>query len=159
MSFRWKTLGSRLGRSILTFFRLLMGGMLINNGWRWLHRPDPGAYLMDALNTIFEKGTTIGFYLPFLKDVVVPHVDLFAFLVSWGEFLSGISLFFGLASRLGAGVITFQFVNYGLMGGAGSLSSHLILSAIAVIPVVLNSGRWFGADRWLFARWPKAKIW
>jgi hypothetical protein len=45
------------------------------------------------------------------------------------------------------------------MGGAGSLSSHLILSAITVIPVVLNSGRWIGADRWLFARWPKAKIW
>ena len=26
-------------RAIPTFFRLLMGFMLINNGWRWIHRP------------------------------------------------------------------------------------------------------------------------
>lgn len=142
-----------------TLLRLLFGWMLLSSGWTWLHRPDPGAYLAGAINPALESGMPFGFYQPFLQAVVVPNFGLFAALVGWGELLSGLSLGLGMATRLGAGVITFQFVNYALMGGPIGVLSHGILIALLAIPVAFNSGRRFGVDRWLYARWPGAGIW
>ena len=103
----------------------------------------------------------MGIYRPFLTDVVLPNVAVFAFLVSWGEFLSGLSLALGLASRLGAAVAAFQFLNYGLMGGfaSGSVYLHGILIAMLAVTVIGKSGRRFGIDRWLHARWQIPFLW
>ena len=84
---------------------------------------------------------------------------MFASLLGWGELLSGVSIGFGIATRVGAGVITFHFVNYGLLGGPIGMLSHGILIALVAIPVVFHSARRFGIDRWLYARWPRARIW
>ncbi len=135
-----------------TALRLLLAFMLTNNGWRWLHRPDGVAYLTDAVTTLLDRGQTVGVYRPFLTDVVLPNAEVFAFLVSWGEFLSGLSLALGLASRLGAAVAAFQFLNYGLMGGFLSVFFHGILIAMLAVTVIGKSGRKFGIDRWLHAR-------
>lgn len=142
-----------------TLLRLLLGVMLMMSGWTWLHRPDAAAYLADAINPSLEVGRTFGFYEPFLRAVVVPNFAVLASLVGWGELLSGVSIGFGVATRVGAGVITFQFVNYGLLGGPIGMLSHGILIALVAIPVVFHSARRFGIDRWLYARWPRARIW
>ena len=142
-----------------TVLRLLLGFLLIFNGWTWTHRADPGGYLAEAISTILAAGGTVGIYRPFLESVVLPNVGLFAFLVGWGEFLSGVSLFLGAASRLGAAVIAFHFINYGLMGGYFSLAVHGILIAMVAATVYWRSGRQFGLDRWLYRRWPNARIW
>ena len=84
---------------------------------------------------------------------------MLASLVGWGEFLSGVSIGLGVATRVGAGVITFHFVNYGLLGGPIGLLSHGILIALVSIPVVFHSARRLGVDRWLHTRWPRAGIW
>ncbi len=153
----------RVLRSIVAFLptllRLLFGWMLVSTGWTWLHRPDAGAYLADIINPAMETGMTFGFYQPFLRAVVVPNFGLFAALVGWGELLSGLSIGLGIATRLGAGVIAFQFVNYGLMGGPTGVLSHGIMIALLAIPVGFHSARRFGIDRWLYARWPRARIW
>ncbi len=65
----------------------------------------------------------------------------------------------GAASRLGAAVIAFHFINYGLMGGYFSLAVHGILIAMVAATVYWRSGRQFGLDRWLYRRWPNARIW
>ena len=142
-----------------TLLRLLLGVMLMMSGWTWLHRPDPGAYLADAVNSALEGGLPFGFYEPFLRAVVIPNLGVFASLLGWGEFLSGVSIGFGVATRVGAGVITFHFVNYGLLGGPIGVLAHGILIALVSIPVVFHSARRFGIDRWLHARWPRAGIW
>ena len=139
--------------------RLLIGFLLINSGWTWTHRADPGGYLADALSTVLARGGTVGVYRPFLESVVLPNVGIFAFLVGWGELLSGVSLFLGAASRLGAAVIAFQFINYGLMGGYVSLLVHGVLVALVAVTVYWRSGRRFGLDRWLYRRWPTARVW
>lgn len=146
-------------RALPTFVRVLMGALLILSGWIWLTRANRGSYLADFLALAMDAGGTIGVYRPFLEVVVVPNVGLFALLVGLGEFLSGFSLFFGAASRLGAAVISFQFVNYGLMGGSFSILAHGILIALLATTVYWSSGRRFGVDRWLYRRWPKARIW
>ncbi len=144
-----------------TLLRLLLGVMLMMSGWTWLHRPDPVAYVADAVNTALDGGEfgAFGFYKPFLRAVVVPNFGVFATLLGLGELLSGVSIGFGVATRVGAGVIMFHFVNYGLLGGPIGMLSHSIMIALVAIPVVFNSSRRFGIDRWLYARWPNAKIW
>lgn len=112
-----------------------------------------------STNTALEEGHAFGFYQPFLRAVVVPNFGAIASLVGWGELMSGLSIGLGVATRLGAGVITFQFLNYGLLSGVPSLISHGILIALVSIPVIFHSARRFGIDRWLHARWPRAGIW
>ena len=136
-----------------------MGALLIMSGGTWLTRPDVATYLSDAIHLGLETEPSFGFYRPFLEGAVLPNASLFALLVGLGELLSGVSLFFGLASRLGATVIAFQFLNYGLMGGPIGLLSHAIMIALVGITVVWKSGRLYGADRWLHARWPAVPIW
>ncbi|MFQ5530381.1 MAG: DoxX family membrane protein [Gemmatimonadota bacterium] len=142
-----------------TFVRLLVGIVLVSSGWRWITRPDAATYLAEALNSGLGEGYTVGFYQPFLRDVVLPQVGVFASLVGWGELLSGLSIGFGVALRLGAGVIAFQFLNYGLLGGPMGLLSHGVMTGLVMIPVVFQSARRFGIDKWLYARWPRARIW
>lgn len=142
-----------------TALRLLIGALLIHGGSFWIGRADAAAFLTDAINTAIDGGQTFGFYQPFLRRVVLPNADLFAGLVGWGELMSGISIGSGFAVRLGASVIAFQFLNYGLLGGPMGILSHGIMTALVAIPVVFHSGRRFGVDRWLYGRWPKARVW
>ncbi len=142
-----------------TLLRLLLGVLFIFGGWTWLNRPDPGAYLAEAINTGLEAGRMFGFYEAFLRAIVVPNFGLFAALVGLGELLVGISIGLGAATRLGAAGVAFLFLNYGLLGGVSGLIAHAIQLAVVLIPVALNSGRRFGVDRWLYERWPNARIW
>lgn len=142
-----------------TALRLLLGFILMSTGWRWIHRPEAIEHLTGTLTFLLTNDQPIGFCAMFLTSVVLPNVAIFTFLVSWGEFLSGISLFFGLGSRLGAAVASFQMLNYGLMGGPKSLVGHAIFIGLLAITVFWGSGRKFGVDRWLYPRWPRAKIW
>ena len=73
--------------------------------------------------------------------------------------MSGLSLALGLASRLGAAVAAFQFLNYGLMGGFVSVFFHGFLIAMLAVTVIGKSGRRFGIDRWLHARWQIPFLW
>ncbi len=149
----------RLVSFLPTVPRLLVGFMLISSGWTWLHRPESVAYLADTLTFMISNDQPLGFYASFLSSVVLPNVAVFAFLVSWGEFLSGLSLFFGVGSRVGAAVASFQFLNYGFMGGYDSLGGHGLFIALVAVTVYWKSGRYFGLDRWLYRRWPRAVIW
>ena len=149
----------RVVGSFPTVLRLLLGALLTSGGWFWVHRADPGGYLTEAVSTMVDQSRPVRFYAPFLRSVVLPHADVFAFLVGWGELLSGISLFLGAASRLGAAVAAFQLINYGLMGGYTSVFFHSLFVALLSITVYWSSGRIFGLDRWLYRRWPRAKIW
>ena len=141
-----------------TVLRLLFGMMLISSGWTWLNRPDAAGFLAEAINSGLESGHSFGFYRPFLLTVVTPNLGLFATLVGWGELMSGLSIGFGFATRIGASVIAFQFLNYGLLGGPMGMLSHGVMIALVAIPVIFHSSRRFGIDKWLFAQWPQARL-
>ncbi|MEN8182268.1 MAG: DoxX family protein [Myxococcota bacterium] len=139
-----------------TLLRILLGLLLVTSGSTWLFRSDPTGHLATALAAAADRGATFDLYDIFLEAVVRPQVGLFARLVGLGELASGLSLLFGAATRLGAGVISFQFLNYGMLNGISSMVPHGILIALVVAPIVLGSARAHGLDRWLHRRFPGA---
>ena len=142
-----------------TLLRLLLGVMFLMSGWTWFHHPEADPRLGHAVNDAIESGRVFAFYAPFLRSVVLPNLGVFTALVGFGEMMCGISIGFGAATRLGAAGVAFLFLNYGLLNGWGSMLSHAMQMAVVLIPVVFNSGRRFGVDRWLHERWPDARIW
>lgn len=78
-------------RWLLVVGRLLMGSMWLLTGWSWVTRPDAASSLADAIELSLASGRPFPFYAPFLEHVVLPNSEVFAFLVAWGEFLTGVS--------------------------------------------------------------------
>jgi len=94
------------------------------------------------------------FYQPFLQTVVLPHVDLFARLVFFGEWLVGICLVLGLLTPAAALVGLWLNVNYMLMKGlpsaAGSVDRLFVLADIVFIAA--GAGLTLGLDALLLRR-------
>jgi thiosulfate dehydrogenase (quinone) large subunit len=101
------------------------------------------------------------FYRPVMRDVALPHVDLFARLVFVGEAVAGLSFLFGAATRLGAGVGIFLSCNYLLSKGNTPWSVNndfaFIIGMLAV--ALTRAGRIAGLDAWLARRWPRSWLW
>lgn len=103
------------------------------------------------------------FYKAFLTDVVQPNVDLFAQLVTVGEWVAGISLLLGLFTALGSFVTILLTTNYMLMKGFVNMSANsdrlFILAGIAF--GLAAAGLVWGLDgrfRHLFASNPLTRL-
>ena len=93
-------------------------------------------------------------YKAFLQNYVVPHSELFGYLVMTGEIAVGVCLLFGLFTRLSALVGLVMLVNYYLGPGTargGYLLAHQQFYIIALALFVLaGPGRTLGLDGLLF---------
>ena len=111
----------------------------------------------------FPKGDWIGrqigdigaleiypWYKKLLVEYVVPHHELFGYLVMIGELAVGACLLVGLFTRAAALIGWFMSVNYYLavgMARGGTLSAHQeILLVVLAIFVLANPGRTLGLD-------------
>ena len=148
----------RVLRAIPVGLRILFGAMLVMSGVSWLGRLDMAGYLADAIGDALNRDVTFGFYRPFLEAVVLPRVGVFASLVALGELLSGVSLLLGAGARLGASVASFQFLNYGLLGGPMGMLSHGVMIAVLMLTLVTKAGRTLGVDQALHGRWPHSRL-
>jgi uncharacterized membrane protein YphA (DoxX/SURF4 family) len=94
------------------------------------------------------------FYRPFLESVVIPNTTNFALLVAWGEFLTGVSIFFGLFTRLGAVVGIFLVLNYTFAVGRGILMPSLEFAYMWALftLMICSAGRRAGVDQILRSR-------
>lgn len=94
-------------------------------------------------------------YKKFLLNYVVPHSEIAGYLVMIGEILVGISLLFGLFTRLGALVGFFMLANYllgpGMARGGVTLAHQQVLLLTLAIFVLSSPGRVLGLDGLLFA--------
>jgi thiosulfate dehydrogenase (quinone) large subunit len=132
----------------------------ILTGLMWLIHGVPKFLNSDAfmppngfITTYIQQGITksVGPYHDFLVNTVQPNIGLFAELVRLGEVCVGISLVFGLFTRLGGFVGIILPLNY--MAARGGLTTFtdwsgtdacmLLLSAINLI---LPTGRVLGVD-------------
>jgi thiosulfate dehydrogenase (quinone) large subunit len=149
-----------LARAALAFLRIYLGVLFLLASGPKL-RGDFAATLPEFLNHVaLTKGH--GFYRDFIQQAVLPNVGLFARLVTWGEFLVGVSLVLGLATRLSATVALVLLVNYMLAKGAWfwyPSSNDAALAAIAVALIIGAAGRTFGLDAMLARRWPRSPFW
>jgi thiosulfate dehydrogenase [quinone] large subunit len=93
-------------------------------------------------------------YKAFLTNYVVPHRELFGYLVTAGEVLVGSCLLLGLLTRLSALVGLFMLVNYylgpGMARGGVSMAQQQIFIISLLIIFLSNAGRTLGLDYFIF---------
>ena len=119
------------------------------------------AEMLDFLKRSVARGTFAP-YQHFLRGIVIPHATVFSYLVMAGELVAGISLLFGIGTRLGAIIAMFLFFNYMLAKGRifwspDSQDAAVFFSAMVVM--LGAAGRVFGVDAYLVRRWPSIPIW
>jgi thiosulfate dehydrogenase (quinone) large subunit len=89
-----------------------------------------------------------------LVDYVVPHRELFGYLVTFGEILVGACLLLGLLTRFSACVGLFMMINYylgpGMARGGASLAQQQTFIVAMIIFLLSNPGRVPGLDGLLF---------
>ena len=94
------------------------------------------------------------FYQEFVRGVVLPHVDLFARLVFFGEWLTGLCLVLGLLTPLAAIVGIWLNSNYMLMKGLGSAAGGVdrLFVLADVVFIAAGAGLVLGLDALLLRR-------
>lgn len=116
----------------------------------------------------FPKGDWIGrqigdiatidlypWYKKLLLDYVVPHHELFGYLVMIGEIVVGACLLLGLLTRVNAFVGLFMMINYllgpGMARGGAALAQQQIFIIALFIILLSGAGRTLGLDGLLFS--------
>lgn len=143
----------------LAIVRIVTGAIWLVHGIPKFTHPERFMPPNGIIVTYVQQGLskTVGPYHDFLANVVQPNLPIFAELVRIGEVAVGLSLFWGLFSRLGGLFGVVLAANYVVAaGGAASASAWsaingtlLLLSAISL---VLPTGRVLGLDALLAPR-------
>lgn len=138
----------------ISILRIYIGYYLAWQGLRKYQRQFPkgdwiGRQIGDVANLDLYP-----WYKTFLLDYVVPHRELFGYLVMCGELAVGICLLLGLFTRSSSVVGLFMLINYYLgpgmaRGGATLAQQQTFIVALAIF-VLSNPGRTLGLDGLLF---------
>jgi uncharacterized membrane protein YphA (DoxX/SURF4 family) len=134
---------------ILALIRIAVGFFWYQESFMKL--PGHTAYFGNLLQMV-AKGAILPGYAGIIQHVFVPHAALFAVFVWLLELSIGLSLMFGVFTRLGgtAGAIWGALLFCGL--AYGKMSSPWYFGLIVLINVLLAvtaAGRTLGVDRWL----------
>jgi thiosulfate dehydrogenase [quinone] large subunit len=137
--------------------RLYVGWNWLHAGWGKLHNPawvggSAGSALSGFVNNALPKATGANpavqsWYAAFLNGVVLPHVRIWSYVVSFGETLVGIGLILGIFTGIAAFFGIFMNLNY-LMAGAVSTNPILLVISIFLVLAWKTAG-WWGLDRWV----------
>jgi thiosulfate dehydrogenase (quinone) large subunit len=149
-----------LARCALTFLRIYFGAILLVAGIG-KHQSDFTPRLTGFLNEVALAKAQPS-YQEFVRGVVLPHAQIFAGLVSWGEVLVGAALVLGLCTRLAASAGVLLTLNYMLAKGNWPWypsSNDAAFAAISIALLIGAAGRTLGLDVFLGERWPRSPFW
>ncbi len=147
-------------RSLVALLRIYLGVILLITVLGKLTRDMP--FSVEMLGFLRAMHNTSPWYQQFLQRVVIPNATPFSILVMAGELVAGLSLLTGTATRLGAGIAMFLFLNYMLAKGRwfwSPDSEDAAVFFIALVVLIGRAGRVAGVDRYLARRWPDAPFW
>jgi uncharacterized membrane protein YphA (DoxX/SURF4 family) len=132
----------------LDLVRIGFGLYFLSQAWDktakgWLTNADP---LRNFLKGSLPNA--VGFYQPFVERMVLPNAGLFAILATLGEWVVGLSLIFGLFTRVGALIainlnLNFMFIK-GLASAGGSIDRLFLLACLAFL--LASAGLELGLD-------------
>jgi len=136
---------------VLLLFRLYLGYHWMTAGWGKL-TSEKGFTALGFLKGAIGKATgehpaVQSWWAAFLKNFAIPNVELFNFLVPWGEFLVGIGLLLGVVTTFSAfmgATMNFAF----MFSGSTSTNVQMVLLTIFILVAGRNAGR-FGLDYYL----------
>lgn len=140
----------------IVLLRLWIGYYLLQQGIRKYQRDFPkGDWIGRQIGDV-PALDLYPWYKRFLTDYVVPHSELFGYLVMIGEILVGLCLLLGLLTRFSAFVGLFMLINYflgpGMARGGASLAQQQTFIVALVIILLSNPGRTLGLDGLIFLR-------
>ncbi len=136
--------------------RLYAGYFFFKYGLHKLGGGLTGAELQKTL-TGWAAETRYHFYVPLLTKVAIPHAQIFAFLVTFGEIAVGAALLCGFATRFAALAGIFLCVNFLLGSGVPllSLEQPSVFILLLVTTYATAAGRALGLDHFLKGRLPR----
>ena len=138
----------------LSVLRIYIGYYMLWQGLRKFQRNFPkGDWVGRQIGDIASLDL-FPWYKKFLLDVVVPHQELFGYLVMCGEIAVGACLLLGFLTRFSAIVGLFMLINYylgpGMARGGAMLAQQQTFIVALVIFVLANPGRTLGLDGLIF---------
>lgn len=150
--------------------RVYLGYIWIHAGWDKVTSPawtgdKVGLALTGFINGALAKTSGAhpdvqGWYGSFLENIVLPNVQMFSYLVAYGEVLVGIALIIGAFTGIAAAFGLFMNYNF-LFAGAVSTNPILLLLELLLILAWRVAG-WYGLDRYLLpylgAPWKPGKL-
>jgi len=140
----------------IALLRIYIGYYLLQQGIRkFLGNFPKGDWIGRQIGDVATLDIS-SWYKHFLLGYVVPHHELFGYLVMIGEIAVGICLLLGLFTRLGALVGLFLILNYffaiGLLRGGATLAQQQTFIVCLIVIFISNAGRALGLDGLLFGR-------
>lgn len=140
----------------IALLRIYTGYYFLQQGLRKFQRDFPhgdwiGRQIGDLPNLDLYP-----WYKKFLMNYVVPHHELFGYLIVFGEILVGACLLLGLFTRFSAFVGLIMVMNYylghGMVRGGAIMAQEQIFSVSLIIFLLSNAGRALGLDGIIFAQ-------
>jgi thiosulfate dehydrogenase (quinone) large subunit len=140
----------------LSVLRIYIGYYMLSQGVRKFQRNFPkGDWVGRQIGDIASLDI-FPWYKKFLLDYVVPHQELFGYLVMCGEIAVGTCLLLGFLTRFSSIVGLFMLMNYylgpGMARGGALLAQQQTFIVALVIFVLANPGRTLGLDGLIFNR-------
>lgn len=138
----------------IALLRIYVGYYMLQQGIRKFQRDFPHS---DWIARQIGDLATIDlypWYKKFLVDYVVPHHELFGYLVLSGEILAGGCILLGFLTRFSAFVALFMLINYylgpGMARGGSMLAQQQTFIVALIIFLLSNPGRTLGLDGLIF---------
>jgi thiosulfate dehydrogenase [quinone] large subunit len=132
----------------ITLLRVYTGVFFLKFGFGKITNPNFADGLAGFVSGNLDKA--FGFMRPFLESVVLPNKGLFAVMVGWGEFLIGLALIVGLATRWASIAGALMMVAFWFTKGQGFLDAmnhDAIWFMIFVVLAAVHAGRNHGLDQ------------
>ena len=135
---------------LLVPLRLFMGIGWIRAGFEKFLNPSWSSG--EALTKFLTANETFSpFYKFFIDSLFIPQADVFANLISFGQVLTGISIFTGTFTNIGLIVAIFMNLNFVLMGKTLPSAFYII---IQIELLLMDTGAMMGFDVFLNKKIP-----
>ncbi|MEH7179259.1 DoxX family membrane protein [Neobacillus vireti] len=142
---------NKISAAILTIIRLYLGYAWFTAGYGKLTGGfDASGYLKNAVANPVKgpDGSMVySWYVNFLESFALPNIDIFNFIVPWGELLIGLGLMLGClttAAMFFGLVMNFSF----FLAGTVSHNPTDIFLGFIILTAGYNAGR-YGLDCWV----------
>ncbi len=114
----------------------------------FLKQPRLAATIMESI----PQANVSSWYIQFLQEVVVPNWKVFAYTLTYCEFIIGISFIIGFLVRPTALLGAFIALNFIYFGGANNTLLHQTHLSLFVVLFWLGAGRCLGLDYYFYKR-------
>jgi thiosulfate dehydrogenase [quinone] large subunit len=145
---------------IWLIIRFYVGYEFLTAGWGKLTGPTPFSAASTLNNALkLTTGAHPGvqpWYGWFVKNVALPNVGLFSFMVKYGEVLVGLALIVGFATIFAASMGMLMNLNFLFAGSTSTNTQLVVLEGIIIFGGAVYAG-YLGVDYW-FRPWFRSKF-